>query len=427
MIHCTPHSFFAVALPYLVLGGVFLCSAASPASAQESPTSAATLSVVDFLPKGYVNDGSISYQAELQKAIDAAAATGRTLVFPGMVYRLDEAGLQLRSNVTLSLRGAVLLLDDTCRADGQAFLGVDVVNVTIVGGTIVGRNDVWPAGVNIRGIKIAGKSKNIRIHDLAVRDLSSNGVGVFGAADQLIRDVWVVDAVMENSCNFFGDYLSDKPGPEKGSVREDQGLVCFYYVQDFTVRGCRFDRSRSDGTHFYKCKQGQFVQNKVIAAQMGGYFIETCDDILAADNIIRDNGSRGVTIERGSTFCTLRGNIVANSGREGLWATNCKGLIVAANVFDRNGRKVNGTKAHQIWNANITINDDHTDPTKSTSTDFLIADNILYTSTSQIAAIRVDAARSRGISIQGNLLRGENLQILVEGDSKENVTLRDNK
>src|SRR6202030_2102324 len=111
--------------------------------------------------------------------------------------------------------------------------------------------------------------------------------------------------------------------PEKGRVRAGQGLIAFYYVQEFVVRGCRLEKSRSDGTHFYKCRQGQFVNNKVYGAQMGGYFIESCDDILASDNVIRDNGSRGVTIERGSRNCTLNACIVATSGREGLWAPNC--------------------------------------------------------------------------------------------------------
>jgi hypothetical protein len=225
------------------------------------------LSATDFLPKGYVTDGTVAYQAELQKAIDTAASSGRTLVFPRMIYRLDENGLQLHSNSTLWMYGAVFRLDEKCKKDGQAFTGNDVVNVQILGGEIAGRNDVWSEGVNIRGVYFTGKSKNIRLRDMHMHDLSSNGIGVFGKADNLIRDVWVSDVVIENCCNRYGDYLSEKPGPEKGSVREDQGLIAFYYVQDFVVRGCRLEKSRSDGTHFYRCQQGQFVHNKVYSAQ----------------------------------------------------------------------------------------------------------------------------------------------------------------
>lgn len=390
-------------------------------------SSAAVMSVADFLPKGFVKDGSISYQAEVQKAIDAAAGTGRTLVFPAMVYRLDESGLQIRSHLTLSLYGAVFKFDEHRTKNGQAFIGTNVSGVQFLGGEIVGRNDVWPEGVNIRGIYLTGTLQDIRIRDMHLHGLSSNGIGIFGAPKQLARDVWVSDVVIENCCNRYGDYLSAKPGPEKGSVREDQGLIAFYHVKDFVVRGSRFEKSRSDGTHFYKCKQGQFVHNKVYGAQMGGYFLETCIDVLASDNIIRDNGSRGATIERGSQNCTLKGNVVANSGREGLWAPNCTGLVILGNVFDRNGRKINGPKPHQVWNANVTINEDPFDPTKSPTADYLIADNIFYTTDSQIAAIRIDAAKVTGIVVKNNLLRGDNKRLLIEGDAKGKVIVQGNE
>lgn len=237
----------------------------------------------------------------------------------------------------------------------------------------------------------------------------------------------MTDCVIEDSCNRYGDYLSPKPGPEPGSVREDQGLVCFYHVDDFVVRGCRFEKSRSDGTHFYRCRRGQFVHNRVYAAAMGGYFLETCEDVLASDNVVRDNGSRGVTIERGSRNCTLKGNVVANSGREGLWAPDCTGLIVTGNVFDRNGRKPNGKNPDQQWNANITINEDSRDPTKSPTEHYLIADNIITTTADQIAAVRVDAEKCSGVVVRNNLLRGDNRKLLVEGDPKGRVTVAGNE
>ena len=416
----TKSSFIAIAV-LLAIAAVFTHRATSTQDQPKPAGPGAALCATDFLPAGFVSDGSVRYQAELQKAIDTAAANGRTLVFPRMIYRLDETGLQLRSNLTLSMHGAVFQLDEKCQKDGHAFTGNDITNLTIHGGEIAGRNDVWAEGVNIRGIHLTGKSSNIRISDMRLRDLSSNGIGIFGTAIEFIRDVWVSDVIMENCCNRYGDYLSAKPGPEKGSVRADQGLIAFYFVHDFTVRGCRLEKSRSDGTHFYKCKQGQFVHNKVYAAQMGGYFLETCIDVLASDNLIRDNGSRGVTIERGSQNCTLKGNVVANSGREGLWAPQCTGLIIIGNVFDRNGRKPNGTKAHHVWNANITVNEDPSDPTKSATEDYIIADNIIYSTEDQVAAVRIDADTSKGITLRNNQLRGENRRVLIQGENKGNV------
>jgi hypothetical protein len=80
-----------------------------------------SLNVAAFLPAGYVTDGSISYQAELQKALDAAE--GRTLVFPPLVYRVDETGLRLKSRLTPLLHGAIFKLDEQRTKDGHVFFG----------------------------------------------------------------------------------------------------------------------------------------------------------------------------------------------------------------------------------------------------------------------------------------------------------------
>lgn len=216
-------------------------------------------------------------------------------------------------------------------------------------------------------------------------------------------------------------------GPEKGSKREDQGLVAMYYVHDFTVRGCRLEGSRSDGTHFYFCQRGQFNDNLVYRAKMGGYFLESCRHVVAADNIIRDNGSRGVTIERGSQFCTLNGNTITGSGREGLWIPDSLRCVITGNIFSLNGRKSNGEERSQIWNANITINQATHDRLHTPTAHYVIADNIIETDSHQIAAIRVDTrGETLNIVIQGNLMIGDNRRILVEGPDQQAVTIRQN-
>lgn len=391
---------------------------------QPSP---AMLSVVEFLPENYVRDGSVSYHTQIQNAIDAAAKTGRTLVFPPMTYRVDESGLRLHSELTLWMYGAKFQLDAKRDRDGTVFIGNNVHDINLFGGSIIGRNDVWPEAVNIRGVLFTGKSKNIRIRDMRIENMSSNGIAVFGNDQQFIRDVWINDVTITNCCNRYGDYLSKKVGPAKGSDRKDQGLIAFYYVQDFVVRGCRLEKSRSDGTHFYKCRQGQFVHNRVYHAQMGGYFVESSDDILASDNVIRSNGSRGVTIERGSQNCTLKGNVVTDSGREGLWAPDCTGLVICGNIFKFNGRKPNGKKTNQIWNANITINEARVDPTNSPTRDYIVTGNIIFTDAKQISAVRVVGdSNTSGIVITGNVMRGENRRILVTGKTANGVLVKQN-
>jgi len=424
------HELPTIASAFLALSLVLTASPLSaqtkPESKQESPPPAGTKtlrSAADYLPADFARDGSKSYQAELQKAIDEAARDGVPLLFPAATYRIDETGLTLRSGSTLWMQGAKFELDADRRQDGQAFLGRDVSGVRLVGGEIVGHNEAWPVGTNIRGIYLTGKLSDIHISDVRLRDLSSNGIGIFGTEEQPARDVWVTDAVVDHCCNTYVDYLEPKSGPEPGSDRKDQGAICFYHVRDFVVRGCRFENSRTDGTHFYRCRQGQFTDNRVYGAKMGGYFLETCDDVLATGNVIRDNGSRGVTIERSSNRCTLSNCIVAGSGREGVWAPNSMGLVISGNVFDRNGRKAGPRESHT---ANVCINSDGHHPIHTATTDYLILGNVFYTGAEQQAAIRVDAAVSKQIVIKNNLLRGENDHILVEGQSDGSLILEGN-
>ncbi len=259
---------------------------------------------------------------------------------------------------------------------------------------------------------------------LRARDLSSNGIGIFGDEETPVRDVVIEDVVIEHCCNRYPEYLSDEKW-EKGSQREDQGLVALYFVEEFAVRGGRFERSRSDGTHFYRCRRGQITDNRIYRAKMGGYFLETCDEVIGRGNIVLENGSRGATIERGSRDCIFADNVVSASGREGLWAPDCVGLVVSGNVFDRNGRKPNGAERRHIWNANITINDSHGDPSHSPTQGYLVANNLITTDNEQIAAIRVDTIdTTEDIVLVGNLLRGENRKVLVEGTRPDDVVVR---
>lgn len=405
-----------------------LCIAAlSSAKTRAQAPDTEPIHVTGLLPPGYVTDGSVSYQMQIQKAIDSAVSTGGEIVFAPIKYSIaDPAGLRVHSNLTLRMEGATFLLGDKCDEDGQLFLGHDVTNLRFQGGTIVGRNDAWPEGVNIRGIHLVGECRNIRIRDMHIQDLSSNGIGVFAAdAEHPATDIRILDTVIDNCSNKYGDYQATaNRGPEKGSKREDQGLVAMYHVHDFTVRGCRLEDSRSDGTHFFFCRRGQFNDNLVYGAKMGGYFLESCQHVVAANNIIRDNGSRGVTIERGSEYCILSSNTITGSGREGLWIPDSLHCVISGNIFSLNGRKSNGEELHTIWNANITINQARGDTLNTPTAHYLIADNIIETDQHQIAAIRADTrSETLNIVIQGNVMIGDNRRILVEGPDQQAVTI----
>ena len=388
----------AFVLLLVLFPGVFLGQ--QPLEVQGPIPPTGSISATQFLPEDYVTDGSISYQPQLQKAIDTAAQLGTVLVFPPMIYLLeDEAGLTVHSGTTLFLYGAVFRFDHESKEDGQVFLGRDVTDVQFLGGEIAGQRTAWAQSVNIAGIRITGNSARIRVQDMFIHDLSSNGIGVFGPSDEPpIKDVFVTNTIVRNCCNVYVDYLQPGAGPARGSQREDQGGIAFYHVESFVIRGCSFEDSTSDGTHFFRCRHGQFTDNQVTGSQMGGYFLEGCQGVLASGNLIQGNGSRGVTIERDSRDCTLIHNLVEQSGREGLWAPDVSGCLVANNVFRENGRK-----DHEELDSEIKI--EETDKYETVTEDFRVTGNTFYTTASQDRAIWITSGAC-GIVVENNSMRG---------------------
>ncbi|HPO13967.1 MAG TPA: right-handed parallel beta-helix repeat-containing protein [Candidatus Hydrogenedentes bacterium] len=341
------------------------------------------------------------HQERIQRMLDKTGGQPAIFQFaPGAYCLTDTGGLHVPSHVTLLMEGARFLLAETLQADGQAFLLDNASDVVLRGGEIIGRREVWAPSVNVAGIRVCGSGANITVEGLVCHDVSSNAVGVFGTSDDApIRNVVLKSVTGINCCNMYIDYLQPNKGPVPGSDRRDQGTVALYYVDGWAVDACRFENSQSDGTHFFHCKNGQFMNSTVIGSKMGGYFLEGCQRVLASGNRFQGNGSRGVTIERDSQFCTLTGNLVSQSGREGLWMPDVCAIIVSANLFSENGRKDDEDKDCEI----------RLDETKEYATvtqDVRIEGNVFYTSPRQTAAIYT----SKGIentAIMNNTFHGD--------------------
>ncbi|HOD51952.1 MAG TPA: right-handed parallel beta-helix repeat-containing protein [Candidatus Hydrogenedentes bacterium] len=398
---------------------------ARPALGEQKPgdgASSCQVNVAALLPEGFVVDGSQSYMLQLQQALDTAGETGGTVVFPPMTYRLDNAaGLRIHSNTTLIMDGARFVFTEDLKEDGQAFRGDGVMNVRFEGGTVAGKRESWDPGTNIAGVRLYGQCRNIHIAHMRFEDLSSNGVGIFGTdAEHPVEEIWIRDVATRNCCNYYGDYLAQAAGPAKGSSREDQGNITLYHAAKWVVEGCDLDGSQSDGTHFYHAHRGRFVNNRVTRSQMGGYFLEGCSYVLASDNLITENGSRGVTIERDSTFCTLIGNVVEHSGREGLWAPDVAGIVVVNNIFRENGRKDDADRDCEI---RIDDRDEYATQTR----DIRVTENLFYASGHQTAAVMI-TENVRDCIVRGNSLRGaaEGEPVSIAESSRETCVVEGN-
>lgn len=355
-------------------------------------------SVVDIGPFNHL--APALHQPRIQKAFDAAGDARTIFRFAPGDYALTEAqGIRVPSGATLLMDNARFLLSKDLASDGQAFLLDRIANVSITGGEIVGARAAWSPGTNIAGIRVLGPASGLRIQGLTCRDLSSNGIGVFGKDDAPIRDVSLTDVTVMNCCNDYADYLEPNRGPAPGSLREDQGSVAFYYVDGWSVDSCRFQGSHSDGTHFFHSNNGRFNNSTVEGSKMGGYFLEGCENVIATGNLFRENGSRGVTIERDSRNCTLASSLIEHSGREGLWMPDVASIIVTGNLFIENGRKDDAEK-----DCEIRLDDTNEFPTQTQ--DVRIEGNQFKTSPHQTAVVYQGPGVTH-VEIDNNTYQGE--------------------
>ncbi len=374
------------------------CSSVDVSSSNSFNSSAANSSVTAIGP--YAKQDAASHQQWIQQSLDAASGSPHIFLFaPGEYAITDPRGLRVPNGAKLVMEGACFVLSKDMQQDGQCFIVENASHVSFRGGKIIGQRNAWDPGTNLAGIRIHGQVNDIHISNIRFENLTSNAIGVFGESDeQPIRNVTIINVTGINCCNYYGDYLDAKAGPAPNSHRRDQGTVAFYYVDGWLVDGCRFEHSQSDGTHFYHSHNGKFVNSVVADSQMGGYFLEGCRHVLAAENTILRNGSRGVTIERDSSFCTLNDNLIAYSGREGLWAPDVKCVIVTSNIFKENGQKDDAQK-----DCEIRIDDEERFLT--IPADILITGNIFYTKAHQTAAIFL-AEGVQDMTINNNLFNG---------------------
>ena len=339
------------------------------------------------------------HQQSIQKILDAAGDGPVLFRFlPGDYHLPDPAGLRVPPHATLVMTGARFHLAREMAEDGQVFLLDGVSDVAFQDGEIFGQRDNWDPGVNIAGIRMRGAVSDIRVHGMRFRDLSSNAIGIFASSkDDPARDIIIRGIRADNCCNYYGDYLQPDSGPAPGSQREDQGSIAMYYVDGWLVESCQLGGSQSDGTHFCHCRNGLFVNNVVADSRMGGYFLEDCEHVVGSGNLIRGNGSRGVTIERDSAHCILQNNIITYSGREGLWAPDVENILVTGNVFRMNGRKDDRAR-------DCEIRLDDTEQYATQTRAIRISGNTIHVESHQTAAIYI----SDGVQadIEGNTIIG---------------------
>jgi parallel beta-helix repeat protein len=358
----------------------------------------------DFLPEGFVRDGSASYRPFIQRAIDVAAERRQPLIWEPMTYLIDSnEGLQLRSHSTLDMRGAVLQASTGLVSDGQIFGGWEIRDLEMIGGEISGERGHWHESVNVAGVRLYGSCHNITVRGLYCHDLSSNAIALIGEPPHNRSSNVIVEGLRAHRCcNRYIDYLEPNMGPVDGSLREDQGQITLYNVDNFVVDGCDIVDSHSDNTHFFRCRGGRVTNTRIVGAKMGGYFLEGCENVEADHLTVIGSGSRGVTIERGSSRCTLKESSISDSGREGVWVTDSVDIQILNNRFSNNGVKLDGPTSTDV---HITDSSWPSEIGRPRSVNITIADNIIASTAGRYASVRVMSSAGPVI-VSGNELTG---------------------
>lgn len=333
-----------------------------------------------------------------------AVANNQVVSFSGMKLLLSTSkGITLVSGLKLNLEGCEIDVNSSINNDGQVFFGQNISDLTLTGGIINGNRQSFPASVNIAGICLIGKSEKISITKTIFRQLSSNGIRIHGvSSNERAKNISVKGVQITECCNIYNDYSEPNPGPVPGTLRTDQGGINFYFVEDFLIENSILELSKSDGTHFYKSIRGTIKNSVIRNNKMGGYFLEGCSFVFGLSNLIQGNGSRGVTIERGSDNCSLTDNIIEKSGRDGIWIDDSQKILVKSNSISLNGRK---NDVDRTYNIKITDTAWPIDSSNPKVTNIVIYSNSFNADLQQIHSIKISSS-SYLVSVFNNLMQG---------------------
>lgn len=151
--------------------------------------------VEDYLPRGYVTNGTVDYTVFIQKAI----TNHDKIVFPGFPLLVNDKGLKIGSNKSITfLNGSELRLKSSMKThyailDLKGVENVSLYNPVIIGDRYhhLGQKGEWGMGISIKG------SSNIKVFGAKVKNCW--GDGIYLGQDSKIKvnkDILISKAVL---------------------------------------------------------------------------------------------------------------------------------------------------------------------------------------------------------------------------------------
>lgn len=342
---------------------------------------------------------------------------GGTVKLAAGNYRIDSpAGIEISSYCELDLHGATLSAADNYATGGQLLQtapDLPHTHVTIRGGQLRGQRMKWSPRQNISGI-VLRDTDHVLIEGCDIADFNSVGLAVINthykdATRPRLRQVTIANNRLLRCATEYVDIRGDLYG-EVGKGADHKAMLRLAGIQDFEIRHNRLEDSFGDAKWVVACQDGMIIGNTFDNSRMGSYFVEGSVRVIGTANMVRNAGSRAVTIERGSHHNTFANNVIINSYREGLWLMGCSECIIQGNRFENNGWRNSAGLDSAIkleWQPSFA---------EHPASFNLIAHNVIKTQPHQDQAIWIASGEnSRGNVITDNTIIGAQVAVRDEG------------
>lgn len=209
------------------------------------------LELVDYLPPGYVTDGSVDYHAEIQQAIDDAKLYKRTLIIPGGLWNIGTQGLAVYAGTRI-------------RGGGKG--------VTYI--------DYYGSGSAIKGVAPAWPNYYLELSGFTLRDMSSGAVGI---EVQGISFITISDVLVTGISNVF---WTDAGIKFDGSTYEMYETSLYDVDVDYANIGISFigiaNVNKIHGGRIRACRTGIKVDNCGFVKLFGVDFTGMRQDIFGS-------------------------------------------------------------------------------------------------------------------------------------------------
>jgi len=298
---------------------------------------------------GARGDGVSNDTSALQKAVNAVAGTGGTVLVPAGTYLVDpvangHAGVRLRNDMTLRFEsGAILQTLPTSTSNHVLLLVGGVQNVNIIGGTILGNrynNRIQDSREGGIGLKVA-RSRHVVVQGLVSKHFWMDGFYVGEASKDVTLcrvmadgnrrqglSVTSVDGLVVKGCTFKNTTGLMENGAFVCGMGIDIEPNIGQTVSHVRVTACTFASNAGEGLAI-----GPAISNR------GRAFVT---DVIIEGNIVIGNGlhagASGIGISNTSGHWIINNTVTDNIGN-GIYLRN------QANRIFITGNTVTGTKA----------------------------------------------------------------------------------